>query len=298
MKLVTFELKGEERVGCLAGGIIDLGRAYKLFCRARGREESAAIRACFGDMIAFLGDERATAVAEEVVDFVFDDPRMLRRANLDPEDVRLKAPVPRPPKAMICGPSWSSYVKEGRVPEFIFVLKPPTAVVGPGDDIIIPRKARQVATEVELAVVVGKPGRYIGHDEALDHIAGFTVFNDVTDIATYRERTPASAIRAKSYDTFASIGPCVTLRDQIENIQDIQLRLRINGVERIRVSTTEMIYPVAHFVSSVSEVMTLQTGDVISTGCPEAIPVEPGDVVEAEVDGIGVLRNRFVEEAG
>ena len=74
--------------------------------------------------------------------------------------------------------------------------------------------------------------------------------------------------------------------------------MRINGVERIRVSTAEMIYPVAHFVSSVSEVMTLQTGDVISTGCPEAIPVEPGDVVEAEVDGIGVLRNRFVEEAG
>ena len=166
MKLVTFELKGEERVGCLAGGVIDLGRAYRLFCRARGQEELAAIQACFDDMIAFLGDERAAAVAEEVVNFVFDDSRMLRRVSLDPEDVRLKAPVPRPPKAMICGPSWSSYVKEGRVPEFIFVLKPPTAVVGPGDDIVIPRKARQVATEVELAVVVGKPGRYIGQEQA------------------------------------------------------------------------------------------------------------------------------------
>jgi len=296
LKLVTFELRGEEGVGCLAGGVIDLSRAYSSFCRARRMKESVATRSCFGDMIKFLGDEGAAAVVEEVVDFVFSDPRLLRRFSLDPEEVRLRAPLPRPPKAMICGPSWGSYVKEGRVPEFIFVLKPPTAIVGPGDDIVIPRKARQVATEVELALVVGRPGRYIAQEEAMEHVAGYTVFNDVTDIATYRERTPASAIRAKSYDTFASIGPCVTLRDQVEDVQDILLRLRVNGVERVRVSTTEMIYPISHFVSAVSEVMTLQTGDVISTGCPEAVPVEPGDVVEAEVDGIGVLRNRFVEE--
>lgn len=300
MRLVTFEAGGETRVGSLSGDkVLDLRRAYDQYSGSEGLEKSPVMEAAFSDMISFLRNrEDAVPLSESIHDFVASEPELSRKLLSDPEGLRLKAPVPNPPKAMITGPSWKSYIRDGRVPEFIFILKPPTAIIGPGDDIIIPRNPKQVVTEVELAIVVGKPGRYLSQDEAWGHIAGFTVFNDVTDYGLYTERTPAAMIRAKSYDTFAAIGPCITLKEQIGDVQDLELTLRLNGEERVRISTGEMIYPMAHFVASVSEVMTLQVGDVISTGCPQVVPVEPGDSVEAEVENIGVLRNRFVEWKG
>ena len=300
MRLVTFEAGGEMRVGSLSGGrVLDLRRAYVQYSSSEGLEKSPVMEAAFSDMIAFLSNrEEAVPLSESIHDYAASEPKSSSELLLDLDELRLKAPIPNPPKAMITGPSWKAYVREGRVPEFIFILKPPTALIGPGDDIIIPRNPKQVVTEVELAIVVGKPGRYLSQDEAWDHIAGFTVFNDVTDYGLYTERTPAAMIRAKSYDTFAAIGPCITLKEQIGDVQDLELTLRLNGEERVRISTGEMIYPIAHFVASVSEVMTLQVGDVISTGCPQVVPVEPGDSVEAEVENIGVLRNQFVEWKG
>jgi 2-keto-4-pentenoate hydratase/2-oxohepta-3-ene-1,7-dioic acid hydratase in catechol pathway len=300
MRLVTYEADGETRVGSLHDGrVLDLKGAYDRYSRAESLEKSPVMEAAFSDMIAFLRyREEAVPLSESIHDYVASEPKSTSELLLDLDESRLKAPIPNPPKAMITGPSWKTYVREGRIPEFIFILKPPTALIGPGDDIVIPRNPKQVVTEVELAIVVGKPGRYLSQDEAWDHIAGFTVFNDVTDYGLYTERTPAAMIRAKSYDTFAAIGPCITLKEQIGDVQDLVLTLRLNGEERVRISTGEMIYPITHFVASVSEVMTLQVGDVISTGCPQVVPVEPGDSVEAEVENIGVLRNRFVEWKG
>jgi 2-keto-4-pentenoate hydratase/2-oxohepta-3-ene-1,7-dioic acid hydratase in catechol pathway len=300
MRLVTYEVSGETRVGSLHDdGVLDLKAAYDLYSSSEGLGKSPVMEAAFSDMIAFLRNrESAVPLSESIHDYVASETKSSSELILDLNDLRLKAPIPNPLKAMITGPSWKAYVRDGRVPEFIFILKPPTALIGPGDDIVIPRDPKQVVTEVELAIVVGKPGRYLSQDEAWDHIAGFTVFNDVTDYGLYTERTPAAMIRAKSYDTFAAIGPCITLKEQIGDVQDLELTLRLNREERVRISTGEMIYPIAHFVASVSEVMTLQVGDVISTGCPQVVPVEPGDSVEAEVENIGVLRNRFVEWKG
>jgi 2-keto-4-pentenoate hydratase/2-oxohepta-3-ene-1,7-dioic acid hydratase in catechol pathway len=281
------------------GGVLDLDRAYRTYAKALGKVKSPALIASFSDMMSFLENlDEALRVSCAVAEFVMEDAGLSRKVIHEVEEIDLKAPIPHPPKAMITGPSWRGYVREGRVPEFIFVLKPPTAVIGPGDDIVIPRNSRQVVTEVELAIVIGRPGRYIGKDNAWDHIAGFTVFNDVTDYGLYRERTLSAVIRSKSYDTFAAIGPCITLKDQIGDVQDLELRLRLNGEEKVRVRTSDMIYPIAHFVESVSEVMTLQVGDVISTGCPQVVPVKPGDRVEAEIENIGVLRNQFVQLPG
>ena len=300
MRFITFEVSGETKVGSIHNGrVLDLSRAYGQYSRSEGLEKTPDMEAAFTDMIAFLRNrEDAVALAESIYDYVVSNPDSSSTLLLDYEELVLKAPIPNPPKAMITGPSWKAYVKEGLVPEFIFILKPPTAIIGPGDDIVIPKNPKQVVTEVELAIIIGKPGRYVPQDEAWDHIAGFTVFNDVTDYGLYTERTPAAMIRAKSYDTFAAIGPCITLKEQIGDVQDLELVLRLNGEERVGISTGEMIYPIPHFVASVSEVMTLQVGDVISTGCPQVVPVEPGDSVEAEVENIGVLRNQFVEWKG
>ena len=265
--------------------ILDLYEAYAASGRSRHSSNP------FSDMIQFLMDQdQNLPISRELV-------RSAEMSHLlhDVTKVKLKAPVPNPPKAMITGPSWKKHLKDGRMPDFIFVMKPPPTIIGPGDNITIPREARQVVTEVELAIVIGKPGRYVSKEDAWNHIAGFTVFNDTTDYGLYREGTPRAVIRAKSYDTFAPHGPCITLKDQIGDVQNLELKLRLNGEERVRIRTSEMVYPIAHFVSSVSEVMTLQVGDVISTGCPEVVPVKPGDVVEAEIENIGTLRNQFVE---
>jgi acylpyruvate hydrolase len=297
MKLITFELKGKTKIGALFGDrVLDLQKAYDIYSTSKGKGKSLELKTAFSDMISFLGNgDKTIPLSKDILNYVEKNAEISKKLFVDFKKVNLKAPIPHPPKAMISGPSWKRSIKEGRIPEFIFLLKPPTAVIGPGDDIRIPRNPVQIVTEVELAIIIGKPGRYIPQDKAWDHIAGFTVFNDVTDMGLYREQTPPKVIRSKSYDTFAVIGPCITLKDQMGDVQNIELKLRLNGEERVRIKTNEMIYPLTHFVSSVSETMTLQVGDVISTGCPMTIPVKPGDVVEAEIENIGILKNQFVE---
>jgi 2-keto-4-pentenoate hydratase/2-oxohepta-3-ene-1,7-dioic acid hydratase in catechol pathway len=292
MRLVTFRDGLELKVGALAdGGVLDLKGAFDHL----SKEVQPSMEHVFNDMKSLLKHlPEAMPVMQELFSGTEGDPNLERRFLKDRDEVQLTAPIPRPSKTMITGPSWKQYIRDGKVPDFIFILKPPTAIVGPGDDIVFPRDPEQIVTEVELAIVVGKPGRYISEEEAWGHIAGFTVFNDVTDYGLYTRRTPPAMIRAKSYDTFAAIGPCITPREQIGDVQDLELVLRLNSEERVRVNTGEMIYPISHFVASVSEVMTLQVGDVISTGCPQVVSVEPGDSVEAEIENIGVLRNQFV----
>jgi acylpyruvate hydrolase len=296
MKLVSFESDGKIKTGNVVGEkVLDLNGAYDLYTNSKGEKKSRAISDLLSDMLKYLQNkEDAIQITQKITKYVMNNLESSKHVTYDLEKVNLMAPIPNPQKAMITGPSWKKHIREGRVPEFIFVLKPPTAVIGPGDDIIIPKNPKQVVTEVELAIVVGKPGRYISQDEAWDHIAGFTVFNDVTDMGLYREGTPRAVIRAKSYDTFAAIGPCITLKEHIGDVQNLELKLRLNGEERVKIKTSEMIYPISHFLASVSEVMTLQVGDIVSTGCPQVIPVKPGDSVEAEIENIGILKNQFV----
>jgi 2-keto-4-pentenoate hydratase/2-oxohepta-3-ene-1,7-dioic acid hydratase in catechol pathway len=295
LRYLTFEIDGVSRLGLMVrGGVLDLFKAFE-WCSEDLGEVDPLLASSFESMVALVRNRElvhsTVRAIHNRVDGATDVPNTLLH-RLD--DVKLRPPILNPQKVMISGPSWKSYVKDDKIPDFIFVLKPPTTLVGHGDEIVFPRDYMEIVTEVELAIVVGKPGRYIPQEEAWVHIAGFTVFNDVTDMGLYSERTPRAVIRAKSYDTFASVGPCLVMREDIGDTGDLELRLRLNGKERVRISTREMLYPMSHFVSSVSEVMTLHPGDIISTGCPLWVPVEPGDEVEAEIENIGVLRNSFV----
>ncbi|MHA2428551.1 MAG: fumarylacetoacetate hydrolase family protein [Candidatus Hermodarchaeia archaeon] len=216
-------------------------------------------------------------------------------------EMTLLAPIPRPTKIIAIGLNYRDHAEETgqKLPDApILFSKPPTATIGHGANIIIPNDASQIDYEVELGVVIGKGGRNIPVDMALEYVGGYTVFNDVS-ARDYQFRD-GQWFRGKSFDTFAPMGPCLTLPDQIQDPQDLKMQLRLNGKTRQNSSTTNMVFSVAELIADISQVMTLEPGDVIATGTPSGVgfkvkpkPVflQPGDVVEAEIDGIGVLRN-------
>ncbi|MDO8123847.1 MAG: fumarylacetoacetate hydrolase family protein [Candidatus Hermodarchaeota archaeon] len=217
------------------------------------------------------------------------------------DEMTLLAPIPRPTKIIAIGLNYRDHAEETgqQLPEApILFSKPPTATIGHGANIIIPDGASQIDYEVELGVVIGKSGHNIPVDTALDYVGGYTVFNDVS-ARDYQFRD-GQWFRGKSFDTFAPMGPCLTLPDQIQDPQDLQMQLRLNGKTRQNSSTANMVFSVAELIADISQVMTLEPGDVIATGTPAGVgfkvkpkPVflQPGDVVEAEIDGIGILRN-------
>jgi 2-keto-4-pentenoate hydratase/2-oxohepta-3-ene-1,7-dioic acid hydratase in catechol pathway len=222
------------------------------------------------------------------------------------EEMNLLAPLPRPTKIIAIGLNYKDHVKEtGReLPKSpVLFSKPPTATVGPGATIILPNQAKQVDYEVELGVVIGRGGRNISPDTALDHVGGYTIVNDIS--ARDFQYRDGQWFRGKSFDTFAPMGPVLTLPDQLPDPQNLRLQLRLNGKTRQDSSTSKMVFTVAELIADISEVLTLEPGDVIATGTPAGVgfvakpkPVflQAGDVVEAEVEGIGILRNPVIRD--
>jgi len=221
-------------------------------------------------------------------------------------EVNLLAPLPRPTKIIAIGLNYMDHVEEtgGSIPEApVLFSKPPTATIGPEDTIILPSEATQVDYEIELGVVIGRGGRNIQLEEALDYVGGYTVFNDVS--ARDFQYRDGQWFRGKSFDTFAPMGPVLTLPDQIPNPQKLKMQLRLNGKTRQNSSTSKMVFTVAELITDISTVLTLEPGDVIATGTPAGVgfaskpkPVflKAGDVVEAEIEGIGILRNPVAKD--
>ncbi len=166
-------------------------------------------------------------------------------------------------------------------------FKPPSAVIGPGEPILIPPQAERVEHEAELAVVIGKAGRWIAPAQARDHILGYTIANDVTERVFQREDLLWT--RAKGFDTFAPIGPWIETEF---NPTDAIISCRVNGDLRQMTSTREMVFLVEQLITFASSFMTLNPGDLLLTGTPEGVgPLVPGDTVEVEIEGIGSLSN-------
>jgi 2-keto-4-pentenoate hydratase/2-oxohepta-3-ene-1,7-dioic acid hydratase in catechol pathway len=217
--------------------------------------------------------------------------------------VRLLAPIPRPRKNIVClGRNYAEHAREsgGSVPTVpIFFTKPPTCVVGPEAPVIHHTATGQLDYEVELAVIIGRRGRDIPVERALEYVFGYTVMNDIT--ARDLQRRHEQWFKGKSLDTFAPMGPVVVHRSAIPNPQNLHLRMRVNGEERQHANTSDMVFPVAQLISVLSAGMTIEPGDVLATGTPEGVAMgrtpppwlRPGDVVEAEIEEIGVLRNRI-----
>jgi len=209
-------------------------------------------------------------------------------------------PPVTPTKIVCVGLNYHAHVAEsasvvpGAAPaeEPLLFLKPPSAVIASGAPIRYPNGVTRLDPEAELAVVIGRRARRIPLEAAAAHVAGYTCFNDVT--ARNYQKRDAQWTRAKGFDTFAPLGPWVTVGLSPDRLS---VECRVNGTRRQLGNTADLLFPVPFLISHVSHIMTLEPGDVIATGTPAGVaPIEVGDLVEVEVEGIGVLANR-VEEA-
>jgi 2-keto-4-pentenoate hydratase/2-oxohepta-3-ene-1,7-dioic acid hydratase in catechol pathway len=228
------------------------------------------------------------------------------------QDVRWHAPIPRPRKNIVClGLNYASHVRETtrldkpmKVPEIpVFFTKAPTSASGPYDPIPWDRSAtNQIDYEAELGVIVGAGGKNLGRAAALDHVFGYTVINDVS--ARDLQFGHKQWFKGKSLDGFCPMGPSVVTSDEFGDPQKKRMTLRLNGETRQDATTGDMIFPVNVILEYLSQGMTLDAGDIIATGTPEGVGLgrtppeylEDGDVVETEIEGIGMLRNRVVLE--
>jgi 2-keto-4-pentenoate hydratase/2-oxohepta-3-ene-1,7-dioic acid hydratase in catechol pathway len=204
-------------------------------------------------------------------------------------EVRLLAPC-TPSKIVAVGLNYAAHAAEAHldVPaEPLIFLKPPTTVIGPGDSIAYPPISQRVDYEAELAAVIGRRARNVSAGEALSCVLGYTCANDVT--ARDLQHQDGQWTRGKSFDTFCPLGPwIVTGLDP----GDLSIEARVNGEAQQRSRTGDMIFPVGHLIHYIPQVMTLEPGDVVLTGTPAGVgPLQPGDRVEVEIEGIGTLEN-------
>lgn len=200
-----------------------------------------------------------------------------------------------PGKIICVGRNYLAHAKEhdAEGPEVpLIFLKPPSAVIGPDDAIVLPPQSQQVEHEAELVVVIGKPGRWIAPEESLEHILGYTAGNDVT--ARDLQRLDGQWSRAKGFDTFCPIGPWIeTEFDTADNV----ITCHVNGEMRQMSSTRDMVFNVRQLVAFASSVMTLEAGDILMTGTPAGVgPLHAGDLVEVTIEGLGTLRNSVIPE--
>jgi len=218
-------------------------------------------------------------------------------------DVRLGAPIARPSKIICVGLNYRDHAKESGMAEPaepVLFFKSTTAIVGPNDDVIIPKGSTKTDWEVELAVVVGKRASYVSEADAPKHIAGYVLHNDYSERVFQLERG-GQWVKGKSCDTFAPLGPFIATFDEIGDVHDLKLWLTVNGERKQDGSTRDLVFGVPMLVSYISQFMTLLPGDVISTGTPAGVamghmPVrflQPGDVVELGIDGLGSSRQRL-----
>jgi 2-keto-4-pentenoate hydratase/2-oxohepta-3-ene-1,7-dioic acid hydratase in catechol pathway len=210
------------------------------------------------------------------------------------KDIKLLAPC-TPSKLVCLGLNYRSHAEEVKIPEpetpLIF-LKPSTAVIGPDDNIILPPGSRRVDYEAELGVVIGKNARFVPEEKAYDYVLGYTCVNDVTE--RYNQRDDGQWTRAKGYDTFAPLGPCIDTGIDPENLL---VETYLNGEARQSARTSDLIFGIPALLHFITGVMTLLPGDVIATGTMAGIGrMNNGDTVEVRIEKIGSLKNHVISQ--
>ena len=220
------------------------------------------------------------------------------------DSVRLGACVGSVGKLVCVGLNYSDHAAESGLdlpPEPVLFFKATSAIGGPNDSIQIPKDSKSVDWEVELAIVIGKDGKYIAESDAMQHIAGFCIVNDVSE-RDFQNNRSGQWVKGKSADTFGPMGPWMVTRDEIADPQALDMFLNVNGDSRQRGSTSTMVYQVPFLVSYISQFMSLQAGDVISTGTPPGVGMgmsppqylKAGDVVTLGIAGLGEQRQDVI----
>jgi 2-keto-4-pentenoate hydratase/2-oxohepta-3-ene-1,7-dioic acid hydratase in catechol pathway len=292
MRLVSYEEKsGTTSFGALAdNGVLPLARA------AQSIGKSGEL---FIDILAFLSaGDVAIRKAQDLI-------REAPQSDFVPlANVRLRAPISRPGKIIAVGLNYRDHSIEAGAKELpktpIIFAKFTTSISGPGDPIVIPIGDPQVDYEAELAVVIGRKGKGISAANALQYVAGYMPLNDVS--ARAWQFGDKQWVRGKSPDTFCPTGPYLTTRDEIPDPHSLVIAARVNGTTLQDSNTSRMIFRIPELIEFISASITLEPGDIIATGTPEGVGVfrnpplflKPGDVVEVEIEKLGVLRNPVV----
>jgi 2-keto-4-pentenoate hydratase/2-oxohepta-3-ene-1,7-dioic acid hydratase in catechol pathway len=299
MKVVQFRAQDYEAVGYLENGtILDFSRAARMLNSLLPNANDDEYWPYFSlqamiETEALFKPEVFAAVREFVADHDLEE-------ELRIEGAQLLSPIARPSRIIALGLNYAAHAAEtGKAPpeEPIFFLKASTAVIGPEEPVVYPDGIGRLDHEVELAAIVGKGGRNIPREKAAGHIAGYTILNDVTarDMQTRDMAASRPWFLSKSFDTFAPMGQCVTLPDEIKEPAELALSLRVNGEVRQQSNTRDLIFDIPELIHRLSRWVTLEAGDIISTGTPSGIsPLSVGDVMEAEIERIGVLRNPVI----
>ena len=287
MKLVTFSHRNETRLGVL------VGRAARSFVLDLNRAQPSLQ----SDILTFLNaGEPALKLARGAAE------RAEERFLLAESAVTLLAPVPRPGKIICIGHNYHGHTSATPPTHPDIFAKFNNVVLAPRQPIIIPREASQVDYEGELAVVIGKRARRVAQAHALDFVAGYTIFNDVS--ARDLQKRQSQWTFGKTADTFGPMGPALVTPDEIGDVGSLDLSLWVNGELRQHANTRDLIFSVPFLVAYLSELITLEPGDLISTGTPSGtgasqkppVFLQSGDVVKIAIEKIGVLENPVAAE--
>ena len=280
MKLLRYGDPGAEKPGLLHDGDI--------------RDLSGVVPDLAGDV---LHPEGLAKIAEI-------DPDTLDRVEGSP---RLGPCVAGTGKFICIGLNYADHAAESGMdvpPEPVIFMKATSAICGPNDPIIIPRGSEKTDWEVELAVIIGKPAKYVSEADAMDHVAGFAVANDVSERAFQAERA-GQWTKGKSCDNFGQVGPWLVTPDEVADPQNLKMWLTVNGETMQDGTTQTMVYGVKHLIHYLSQFMTLHPGDVISTGTPPGVGLgmkpqrflKPGEVVELGIEGLGNQRQDVIADS-
>jgi len=301
MKLITYSRNRSISCGILVGeGLIDIPKAWQ------GPNPPRSIKEILQRGLACLA--KIAELAQSANNFT--------EPGSGSGQVKLLAPIPRPGKVIALAGNYSEHIKEAGLslglsdsPRQTTVprpfLMPPTVVMGPDEQIPWPVYSEQIDYELELAVVVGKEAKCVKPDECSEYVAGYTICNDVSarSVTFKRNRTERpwdefyDWLNGKWADGFLPMGPYLLTGDEIADVQNLDMELKVNGEVRQRSRTSQMIYPVADVVSFLSHIMTLEPGDVIATGTPAGVAMasgnflQPGDKIECTIEKLGALRN-------
>jgi 2-keto-4-pentenoate hydratase/2-oxohepta-3-ene-1,7-dioic acid hydratase in catechol pathway len=320
MKLVTFmDPDFIEKVGAVLrdGRIVDLMSAWVQFGGKllQSRNQVNMVERCFGDLLTFLKHgEESVALAQKMLEHI-EDSNDQDVAIYTPTQIRFLPPITRPGKFIAMGRNFSEHLQESKdiwkekgkeinAPKLpVGFVKVATTLIGHEASIKYPKGITRLDYELELAVVIGKSAKDVSKETALDHVAGYMIFNDVSarDVQQ-KEMENQLLLLGKNFDTFGPMGPYLVLKNEISDPQNLAMQLRVNGEVRQNSNTRHMIYQIPDLVAYWSQ-MTLEPGDMIASGTPAGVassrkPDQPswflkvGDVIEAEIEGLGLLRNR------
>ena len=299
LKLVNYASQGKTRVGLVRGDLVfDLNQNAQIF----------GVRSGFG----YIDQLLAEGALEDLIKSQDNLDSLSGGVSL--ADAKLLAPILCPEKILCVAVNYVSHGKEQNVTpstEPYFFTKFRNALIGPGDDILIPKVSKKVDWEVELAVIIGKKGKYIPRESAMDYVAGYSVANDISfrDLQFppgYPDKpNPLGLdwVKGKSLDGAFPLGPWLVTKDEIRDPHNLKISLKVNGETKQDSTTDEMVVRIDRLIESASKGITLLPGDIISTGTPLGVALfsgqpflKPGDVVEGSISGIGTLSNKVREE--